>query len=636
MLLRLLTLLLLLPSPYLLFGQELALDTIVVSASLRAQHEKETGRNIVTIKGSELQQLPVSTVDEALRFIPGIEVQQRGPQGTQADIIIRGGTFQQVLVLIDGMRLNDPLTGHFNGYIPLHLSEIERIEVLKGAAAAIYGSDAIGGVINILTKTGLHSEQNKKTRLSAGLEAGQYGLFNSNAWWRMRTERHSLSAGFISNNAVGQPLRGTTGYFHKTAASVGYSGVISDGWSISLRSAVDLRNFNAQNFYTGFRSDTAKEKVNASWQQLHLRKDWKKNQFIFDAAYKTTEDRYWFRPASTPNQNKSRLFVTQAYGILQADKKTSFTVGMQFIQRSIRSNDRGDHDLSHAAVYVTGNHRLPNNLHLNESIRLDWDGNYGAMLVPQLNFSWSPSRLTIRGSIGRGIRDADFTERYNNFNKPLVTSGSIGNPELETELSWNYEAGLDYRIGAGFKISSTFFHRSQRNLIDWTPTPYSQMPNQSNLIPTGTYALATNLSSVQTTGFESDISYRKKFSEKSNLLLMTGIIWLDSRDRDNTLSFYISSHARFLVNNAVTLKTGNLDMSLTTIFKSRKTMQASAINAEISKNYFLANLRIRYQLPKTHSGLFVQAYNLFDRSFSDLLGAIMPGRWLSAGIQLSF
>jgi iron complex outermembrane receptor protein len=90
------------------------------------------------------------------------------------------------------------------------------------------------------------------------------------------------------------------------------------------------------------------------------------------------------------------------------------------------------------------------------------------------------------------------------------------------------------------------------------------------------------------------------------------------------------------VNNAVTLKTGNLDMSLTTIFKSRKTMQASAINAEISKNYFLANLRIRYQLPKTQSGLFVQAYNLFDRSFSDLLGAIMPGRWLSAGIQLSF
>ncbi|HRF24346.1 MAG TPA: TonB-dependent receptor plug domain-containing protein, partial [Chitinophagaceae bacterium] len=87
------------------------------------------------------------------RYLPGVEVQQRGPQGSQSDIVLRGGTFQQVLVIIDGIKLNDPLTGHFNSYIPINTDEIERIEILKGAASAIYGSEAVGGVINIITKT---------------------------------------------------------------------------------------------------------------------------------------------------------------------------------------------------------------------------------------------------------------------------------------------------------------------------------------------------------------------------------------------------------------------------------------------------------------------------------------------------
>jgi vitamin B12 transporter len=76
-----------------------------------------------------------------------------GPMGTQSDFVLRGGTFQQVLVVLDGLRLNDPITGHFSSYVPITPGEIERIEVLKGASSAIYGSDAVGGVIHIITKT---------------------------------------------------------------------------------------------------------------------------------------------------------------------------------------------------------------------------------------------------------------------------------------------------------------------------------------------------------------------------------------------------------------------------------------------------------------------------------------------------
>jgi iron complex outermembrane receptor protein len=614
-------------------AQERALDTIVITSSLQAQHERETGRNIVSINGAELRKLPVTSVDEVLRYLPGVEVQQRGPQGSQADIIIRGGTFQQVLVMIDGVRLNDPLTGHFNGYIPLHLSEIERIEILKGAAASIHGSDAIGGVINILTKTARHSEQDRKHAWSAGWEAGEFGLLNTDAWWRMRGAKTSVSAGLVRQHADGQPLRGTRGFFNNRSLSLAIGHQFNERWRMSFRSAADLRDFNAQNFYTTFASDTARERVDAYWQQLQVSGRLKGVTLHADAAFKMLEDEYSFRPAVIPNLNKTRQLVTQLYGIIPVGNRTTLTTGVQFIDKRIRSNDRGNHDLPHGAVYLVATHRLPKGFHLNESLRYDWDGNYGSVLVPQINASWTSGRFTLRASTGKGIRDADFTERYNNYNKSVVSSGSIGNPDLRTERSWSHEAGADFRLADWLKLSATMFRRDQRDLIDWTPTPYAQMPRKSNLVQGATYALATNLSSVQTRGFELDMRIDRQFDQRNRLLLMTGLLWLNSEDADKTPSFYISSHARFLFNSTVAYTSGNFDFSVQNLYKRRNAQTASAISSQLDRVYFLTNVKVRYKFPKIHSSVFVQSYNLFDRSFSDLLGARMPGRWVSFGMQ---
>ena len=116
-----------------------------------------------------------------------MEVQARGPMGAQSDIVMRGGTFQQVLVILDGIRLNDPITGHFNSYIPIAPAEIERIEVLKGASSAIYGSEAVGGVIHIITKSFAAKKGVKQKSAIAQVTGGQYDLINAQA------------GGFISN-----------------------------------------------------------------------------------------------------------------------------------------------------------------------------------------------------------------------------------------------------------------------------------------------------------------------------------------------------------------------------------------------------------------------------------------------------
>lgn len=609
------------------------MENVVITANQIAQDQKESGRNIISIKGSYFNSLPVHSVDELLRYLPGVEIQQRGPQGSQSDIVIRGGTFQQVLIIIDGVKLNDPLTGHFSTYIPIHPSEIERIEILKGAASAIWGSEAVGGVVNIITKTFAGNTQNNETK--GMVTAGEYKLLNGNAYFRRIKNKTALSGGFITNNTNGQRLRGTNGYFNLTTLNVSFSKKLENNWSIHFRTAGDFRKFNAQNFYTSFASDTSNEKVNTWWSHLNFQKITKKGDLNVDIAFKKLRDQYWFRPISIPNDNKTNQLSIQSYYTQKITAKTGFTSGFQFFRKEILSNDRGNHSILHGAAYTILRQQLGSAIFLNESIRLDWDENYGAVLVPQINFAWTPSKITIRASAGKSIRDADFTERYNNYNKELVTSGRIGNPALLAEKSWNVEAGVDYNLSAFLSIRSTFFYRHHTNLIDWMNTAYADMPRNTNLVPTGSYALANNIASITTKGFEIDFIYSKKISTQSNLFFTTGLTLIQSKNEDSIPSFYISSHARNLFNFSSVFTVNSFSFSITGIYKKRDAQQAAAINKSLSATYFVCNSKLNYHGKKAGYDLFFQIDNVFDKKYSDLLGADMPGRWLSGGIGIA-
>jgi vitamin B12 transporter len=610
-----------------------SLENVTVTASLLQQQQKETGRNITIIKGDYFNQLPVHSVDELLRYLPGIEVQQRGPQGSQSDIVIRGGTFQQVLVVIDGVKLNDPLTGHFNSYIPIHPAEIERIEILKGAASAIYGSEAVGGVINVITKT-FAEKIIKKKNGKANITVGQNKLVNGGAHLSLSTNSTAIAAGVLTNNADGEQLRGTTSFFHLTTASLAISRQLKNNWRISLRGAIDARKFNAQNYYTTFASDTANETVKSGWIQLNINKKTGKGFFNGDITYKKLRDQFWFRPAAIPNDNKTNLFLSQLYYTNEVSKKFSYTTGLQLQRKEIISNDRGNHQLWHGAGYIVLRQKLKNHFYLNESIRLDWDESYGISLLPQINLAWSPSKITLRASAGKSIRDADFTERYNNYNKTLVTSGSIGNPDLQAEKAWNFEVGADYQL-TNLKISSTFFYRNQDNLVDWAPTAYANMPRKVNLSPTGSYSLAKNVANVNTTGLELDMAYHKKISNKSLLFFMLGYTWLQSKNDDSIPSFYISSHAKHLANISAIYSVNKFSVAINGLYKKRDEKKAAAINAAITPSYFIAGIKLAYSLPKKYGKIYFQADNIFNKKYSDLLGSKMPGRWLSGGFEIA-
>lgn len=614
-----------------------ALDPVTVTASVNPIQTSRTGRNVFVIKGDRFLDLPVQSVDELLRFLPGVEIQMRGAAGSQSDIVLRGGSFQQVLVLLDGMRLNDPNTGHFSSYIPIAPAEIDRIEILKGAGSAIYGSEAVGGVIHIITRTYAAKPDAPDTVLVQAQGAvGEYRYGSLQAGTFIRKNRTLLSAGILSNNTDGQPQRGTRGFFNNNTVSLSAAQWLNDRWKISARGAWDNRDFGAQNFYTTFATDTATEKISSWWTQLQVQRLGKRDRLLVDLGYKHLTDEFAFNKSAAANRSVSELLQAQVRDEFQLTEKAGLTAGTQFISKKIASNDRGNHTVLQGGIFLVLNQQLAKNFMVSPALRLEWNERSNWEWIPQLNLSYRTGPWQLRASGGKTIRDADFTERFNNYNRELVTGGRIGNPDLNPERSWSYEVGADYFFNSAFKLSGSFFQRFQEQLIDWTNTSYAEMPRKDNLSPTGAYALAKNIARVNTKGLELDAQFQYKFGEYRAFWLNAGLTWIESKGTDATPSLYLSSHARWLGNLNAQLQIGRFYMSMGALYKYRLAQEAPGIGAILEPDYFLLNGKLQMAIYKRSLRGFVQVDNILDLSYQDLLGSVMPGRWVMGGISLRF
>jgi iron complex outermembrane receptor protein len=618
-----------------LYAQEknIELNPVTISATVSPQQTTKSGRNIVVISQETIKKLPANSIDEIIRYLPGIEVQSRGPMGTQSNITIRGGTFQQVLIILDGIRLNDPLTGHFNSYIPITPDEIDRIEILKGPAAVLYGTEAVGGVVHIITKSFAGKHKQDGHRLMAQVASGEYGLTNVQASGSFQKNKTNGSVSMITNNTNGQSLRGTKGNFNLTTLSASLRQKIGKSWSIAYRFGLDDRKFNAQNFYTARLSDTATEYVYSTWN--HIKTNFQKNRhsLTLDLGDKSTTDEYRFNKSLNPNLNKSRLQQAQLIYQYKISEQTTLSAGSQYIRRSITSNDRGDHAVQNAAGFAFVQTVIAKKLNLLPGFRAEWNERSGWVILPQLNMSYPYGMFNFRAAVGQTARDADFTERFNNYQRNPVPSGNrIGNPDLAAEKAISYEAGADYSMNENLKVSASFFGRNHNDLIDWVRTPYADMPRKVNLISTGNYDLASNIATVQTLGAELDLHYQKTFGDhKVNAGL--GTIWMESKSSDSIPSLYVSNHARFLVNFYAAYRYKWIGISLNGLYKERNTPPAVNGLVSLSSSYMLINAKADVNLLKDKLTFFMQADNLFDQSYADILGSIMPSRWLSGGIK---
>ncbi|WP_151089076.1 TonB-dependent receptor plug domain-containing protein [Hymenobacter baengnokdamensis] len=625
------------------------LGEVTVYATRLGQLSGQTGRYVTVVPGSTLSRYPVTSLDDLLRLLPAIEVQSRGNFGTQADITLRGSTFNQVLILLDGMRLNDPLTGHFAGYFPISPAEIEQIEVVRGPGAALYGPDAVGGFINIVTKTFAATHRPDGTELAGTFLAGEYGLKSTNAGFYGQDKGLRLAGGLLNNTASGQLLDlpgGGRNDFKLNTYSLSGAYEITPKFSAAARASFDRRDYNAQNFYTNSPGDRARETTGRDWYQGQLRYEWsERSRTELQLVGTSSTDYYVYTPTTAPSDHLMHYLNVQGQHQVQVSTKLRLTLGGQADRRAVLSNDRGDHTAWHTGAFAVAGIAPAAGLNVTAALRLDHDQAYGTELVPQLNVSQQVSeKLAVRGAVGRGIRAPNFTEQYNSAIRPgPVPSGfNVGNPNLSAERTWNYEAGFDYQPTRALTLRSTYFNRYGRNLIDYVTVSGSQAAETTgftNLNSGVTYRLAENLFAVTTQGIETEVTTRAQLAPGLRLDGSVGYTWVHLNVEGDVQSQYLSNVARQLVSGNVSLTHRRFTASFGGLYKQRAEQQiaASAGNnaAVLTPTYAVFNARLDLALLPERVWVVGQAQNLFNAHYSDLLGAPMPTRWLMAGVRIA-
>lgn len=620
-----------------LFAQssEFGADTVQIESSRIGLTSGQTGRFVTVISKAQISTLPARSLDELLRFIPGVEVQARGAFGTQADISMRGGTFNQVLVLMDGMRINDPLTGHFQSYLPVLPEEIERIEVLRGPASAQFGPDAVGGVINIVTKTfAVSQETGTYARLSGDL--GQHNTLGGSGIISHKSKkiRGNIGGRYLKSDGHLLPSDERADFnMNSVSGSLGID--LSNGWDLALRSGWDQRTFQAQYFYTVSTFDQSREQTGRWWNQARLSKRTSNGETRLDVTYLASSDSFLFNPAFSANVHNMGMLNANLHHTQVISNKLSFGAGIQASNRWIESNDRGNHSDAHVGAYLMGYATPIEKLHLTGSLRLDQDANYGTELTPQVNISYITPAVTLRAGFGKAIRAADYTERFvsTEIPGPLSPGRNLGNPNLLAERSWSYEAGADIRLSESIKASITGFYRQGSNLIDYLLTNYESIPANESLTPGGDYLYANNLSNLNTLGLELFVSYDKQISKQSFLHLDAGYTAIQHSDA-TPASKYLSNTAQNQVSFRGNWRYRDLSIGVQGLWRERNEETAAGIGATLEPTFMVWHLQTQYSFLNDRVRLSGSLFNLFDEQYADLLGAQMPGRWWAIGATI--
>jgi iron complex outermembrane receptor protein len=640
------TLIILLLMPVIGLSQSIKLDSVLIRADRLEAELGEHSKSITVLDQRDIERLPVNTLDDILRSLAGVNTNQRGPFGVQSDIGMRGSTFSQVLILIDGVRQSDPLTGHFNNNIPLPLAAISRIEIIRGPSSVAYGSDAMGGIIHIHTKA-FNWDGEKTGDITRGeVVYGEENLlmtdigiqFNNNTWFVSGGVKQSISDGqaYINPNAeagISDNLDKES-FFDLRSYTAAITHILNDEWRVSGRFAYDERDFDAQYFYTSSSFDESEEETDMRWGQLSLRRIAERSNTEIWGGYRRGSDLFTFNPAFTPNEHLTDHLSTGVDHSFRINEKAEMAVGGMYRYRSIESNDRGDHEDGNIGAYLLFSHFFGVDSRVTAGARFEHDDSFGSVFTPQLGFTYSPGSLALRMEVGQSIRAADFTERFVSFNIPSLSYGrNLGNPDLDAEQSMSYSLGGTYYWNKGTFFSLDGFYRENDDLIDFAPTLSSDIATADNIIQDATYLYARNISSVDVLGIEASLSRTWTFGDKGSILLRGSATWLEIEiPDDQPSSKYVANSPTWDINGTLHARYGRFGLAWLFDWIDRDEEVADGISALIPSSYSIHNVELRVEVHKG-SQVFIRVHNLMDEQYQEILGSRMPGRWVMGGFR---
>jgi len=605
-------------------------DSVVVTASRTASAASRTGRRVSVYTQRDIQALSVNSIDQLLDVVAGLDVQSRGGFGVQGDLTMRGSTFNGVLLLLDGARINDPYTGHFLMDLPVPISEIARVEVLHGPATALYGPDALGGVVHLITKTALREREVQDTGLSARVD-GRYGgdnLYDAGGAARHAGPQTTVSVAATAQGsdgqtvrADGQPLTYEDGApvrtdFQRRSATAALSHDLGSA-TLYTRAGVDDREFGAYHFYTDFSTDRAREATSTFWLQSRLSSSGETNTpWRVQLFGKQHRDRYTYNATTGANRHVSRRVRVQGQAS-HALGAVRITGGANAGLRGVDSNRDGLHSDPSVGAFVRLRWRATSRLTVNQSTRVDYDPVYGVQPTPQVYLAYGLGPVTLRAGGGRVVRAPNYVERF------IDSPTNQGNENLDAETAWSGEAGADVRFPAGLSLSLTGFHRTTDNAIDY-------------LRQEGVF-VAQNLDRTTTTGLETELSLDRRLGA-ADLTLNAAYTLLDAtldgRRAPADYKYGLNS-ARHHVQGSASLRTGPVTLGLQGVWKERLRDVEGPTAPTDRYGVTHGRLGYRVQVGGAPVTLSAEVRNLFDADYTEIFDAPLPGRTLLVGATVA-
>lgn len=453
-------------------------EPLVVTATRQARDLNDTLAAVSLFTREDIERSQAQDISELLRTVPGVDLVRSGPRGSQTSLFLRGTNSNQVLVLIDGVRASEAGNGLFV-WEHLPLAQVERIEIVRGPRAAYYGSDAVGGVIQIFTR----QHQGLYARVGGGSYSTRQGQIAAGGRWGNVDGRlaisHDQAEGFSTQNSNGFNFdRDNDGYRNFSLSSGG--SYTFDGGRVGLQ----FLHTDAETDFDQGVSDTSIQ--NAAVQvQLDSNERWShqgkigysRNELVTSSTFSDTR-------TETERWDLSWLSSYQILASLEIQ------LGLDFYSEDGESTGTFDETRDNFGAYTGFSWRIQQH-DLAASVRLDDDDRFGSEVSGQLAWGWAISpEFRFSASYGHSFRAPNFNQLFS----PGFGGLFAGNPELEPETADSYELGLRY-LKSNHRVDVRLYQNDLDDLIDFSGTDFQ----------------AVNVNEARTKGVEFSYAWSPEF-----------------------------------------------------------------------------------------------------------------------------
>lgn len=572
-----------------------SLDTIRVQVGSRASSELPVlTRSIQLFDRTDIDALPVRTVSGLLEWATAVEVMSRSP--AQSDVSVRGGSFEQVVVLVNGVRMSDPQTGHFDLDLAVPLDRVLRVEILRGPASALYGADAMGGVVNVVTR-------DAGSPWRARAEGGSWGAARLSASGGVQRDGGlGIHAGGELSRSDGH--RAGTDY-DVLLGQLGLSHPLGAG-TLSGELGLSRRDFGASGFYAPYPSFERTRTYTSAvrWTASPAGPLW----LELGASYRRHDDDFILirdDPSVYRNQHTSAQGGGEVLARSAPQSWLELVLGGELYQDALDSDNLGDRTEARGALFgeILLGRRGPGTLSL--GLREDWHETFGAVFSPSLSAAYHTGPFRLRGALGRSFRAPTWTERY------YVDPANVGRADLEPERAISGELGVDLRAGSRAHLALTAFARQSESLIDWARDAAAD-----DTVPWET----RNVEKAAFRGLEADIELTGPWQTDWNLGAI--VLAVDAAEAEG----YVSKYALRPLEERFTV-------GVRRSFGDHVRLSAHALRArradEADPHH---RLDLRSSLSLGALRVYLDATNLLDATYPDITGAPAPGRAVHLGI----